>query len=119
MAGILLPAIVVPFATGIRGSGKPEVVTTAMYLAHQKMEEFMKYDYSISYLNTTTSHPTSYVDVDAVRFPNYQWQWDIVFVKQSDLNPPSSDVGYKKILVRVKDPQNDTYVINAVVTNFP
>jgi hypothetical protein len=119
MAGIIIPVIVVPFATGIRGSNKPEMVTTAMYLAHQRMEELMKYDYSISYLNTTTSHPTTYVDVDAVRFPNYQWQWDIVFVKQSDLNPPSSDVGYKKILVRVKDPQNDTYVIYAVVTNFP
>ena len=46
MAGILLPAIVVPFATGVRGSGKPEMVTTAMYLAHQKMEELMKFDYS-------------------------------------------------------------------------
>ena len=43
MAGIIIPVIVVPFATGIRGSKKPEMVTTAMYLAHHKMEEFMKY----------------------------------------------------------------------------
>ena len=40
-----MPVIVVPFATGIRGSGKPEMVTTAMYLAHQKMEELMKFNY--------------------------------------------------------------------------
>ena len=80
MAGILLPVIVVPFVTGVRGSGKPEKVTTAMYLAHQKMEELMKYDYSNLNLNTTTLHPTLYVPVGAP-FPNYQWQWDIVFVK--------------------------------------
>ncbi len=34
MAGILLPAIIVPFVTGVRGSGKPELVTTAMYRRH-------------------------------------------------------------------------------------
>ena len=37
MAGILLPAIIVPFATSVKGSRKPEMVTTAMYLAHQRM----------------------------------------------------------------------------------
>ncbi len=42
LAGILLPAIIVPFATGVKGSGKPEMVNKAMFLAHQKMEEFMK-----------------------------------------------------------------------------
>jgi type II secretory pathway pseudopilin PulG len=119
MAGILLPAIIVPFVTGVKGSGKPEMVTTAMYLAHQRMEELMKYDYINASLNTTAAHPTAYADVDAVTFPNYQWQWDIVFVKESDLTPPSSDLGYKRILVRVKDPQNDTYVLYSVVTNFP
>jgi type II secretory pathway pseudopilin PulG len=116
MAGMLLPVIIVPFVTGVRGSGKPEMVTTAMYLAHQRMEEFMKYNYINAYLNTTTIHPTAYVPAGIA---NYEWQWDIVYVKPSDLNPPSSDVGYKRILVRVKDPQNDTYVVYSVVTNFP
>ena len=37
LAGIIIPVIVVPFATGIRGSKKPEMVTTAMYLAHYKL----------------------------------------------------------------------------------
>jgi type II secretory pathway pseudopilin PulG len=116
MAGILLPTIIVPFATGVKGSGKPEMATTAMYLAHQKMEEFMKYDYSNMVLNTTTTHPTPYVNAD---ISNYQWQWDIVYVRPADLSPPSSDVGYKRILVRVKDPENDTYEIYSVVTQFP
>ncbi len=52
LAGIIIPVIVVPFATGIRGSKKPEMVTTAMYVAHQRMEELMKYDYSRAELNT-------------------------------------------------------------------
>jgi len=36
MAGILLPAIIVPFVSGVKGSGKPEMVTTAMYLGHHR-----------------------------------------------------------------------------------
>ena len=29
MAGILLPVIIVPFVTGVKGSGKPEMVTNS------------------------------------------------------------------------------------------
>ncbi|NWF52067.1 MAG: prepilin-type N-terminal cleavage/methylation domain-containing protein, partial [Nitrospirae bacterium] len=46
IAGIILPVIVVPFITSVKESGKPEMVSTAMFLASQKMEEFMKYQYS-------------------------------------------------------------------------
>ena len=118
MAGILLPAIIVPFATGIKKSGKPEMVTTAMYLGHQKMEEFMKFDYANAVLNPIAL--TSYVNSDIT---TYQWQWEIVYVPSNNLNDPGSvnppDTGYKRILVRVRDPQNDTYEVNSVVTNFP
>lgn len=113
MAGILLPAIIVPFATGVKGSGKPEMVTTAMYLAHQKMEEFMKFDYSNAALTPVSL--TSYVNSDIT---TYQWQWEIVYV-DNNFNTSGSDVGYKRILVRVKDPENDAYEIYSVVTNFP
>ena len=68
MAGILLPVIIVPFVTGVRGSGKPEMVTKAMYLGHQRMEELMKYIYSNGALNPTggfVAFPTS--------VPNYSW----------------------------------------------
>jgi prepilin-type N-terminal cleavage/methylation domain-containing protein len=117
MAGILLPAIIVPFATGIKGSGKPEMVTTAMYLAHQKMEEFMKFDYSNATL--TPVGLTSYANAD---ISNYQWQWEIVWVMpgvSNDFTFPGSESNYKRILVRVKDPENDTYEIYSVVTKFP
>ena len=113
MAGILLPVIVVPFATGVRESGKPEMATTAMYLGHQKMEEFMKFNYGNAALNPIALTP--YVNSD---ISTYQWQWEIVYV-DNNFNLSGSDVGYKRILVRVKDPENDTYEIYSVVTRFP
>jgi general secretion pathway protein I len=118
MAGILLPAIIVPFATGVKGSGKPEMATTAMYLAHQKMEELMKYQYLNSALNPTAL--TSYADISG--FSGYQWQWEIEWVTpgvSNDFTASGSESNYKRILVRVKDPMNDTYEIYSVVTNFP
>jgi prepilin-type N-terminal cleavage/methylation domain-containing protein len=116
MAGILLPAIIVPFITGLKGSGKPEMVTTAMYLAHDKMEEFMKYRYLNSALDPTAT--TSYADISG--FSGYQWQWEIYYVDSSFLNPDLvTHRGYKRILVRVKDPMNDTYEIYSAVTFFP
>jgi type II secretory pathway pseudopilin PulG len=115
MAGILLPAIIVPFATGVRGSGKPEMATTAMYLAHQKMEEFMKFDYNNAALNPIGL--TSYINAD---ISNYQWQWEIMYVDSDFANPDLvTNRGYKRILVRVKDPENDAYEIYSVVTDFP
>ena len=113
LAGILLPAIVVPFVTGVQESGKPEMVNTAMFLGHQKMEEFMKFHYSDPALNPTPLTP--YVNTD---IPNYQWQWRIVYV-DSNFSISGTDQGYKGIIVRVRDPENDTYELYAVVTDFP
>ena len=112
MAGILLPAIMVPFATGIKGSGKPEMVTTAMYLAQQRMEELMKFNYTNVVLTPRvfTSFSTGNL--------NYPGQDEIVYVN-SNLGTPSGDVGYKRICVRVTDPENTTYDVYSVVTNFP
>ena len=117
MAGILIPAIIVPFAAAVKGSGKPEKVTTAMYFAHQRMEELMKYDYGAG-----TTWTTVYADIDPINFPNYQWQWEIVYVPPGDLNATGQrnpNTGYKRIMVRVKDPEGTTYVVYSVVTNFP
>ena len=114
LVGIILPAIIVPFATGIKGSGKPEMVNKAMFLAQQKMEEFMKFDYSNAALNPIALTPYSNTD-----FPDYQWQWSIAWVENSSFAPSGTDVGYKMILVRLKDPENSTYELTSVVTNFP
>jgi len=118
MAGIIIPAIVVPFATGIRGSNKPEMVTTAMYLAHQKMEELMKFDYS----RAPDLTPGTYT-LPAPPIAGYTWQWVIEWVVPNpagnDFIGSATDQGYKRILVRVSDPESDTYDVYSVVTNFP
>jgi type II secretory pathway pseudopilin PulG len=113
LAGIIIPVIVVPFATGVRGSGKPEMVTTAMYLAHQKMEELMKFDYS----RTPDLTPGTYT-LPAAPISGYTWQWVISYV-DNNFNASGSDVGYKMIRVSVTDPQSSTYNVYSVVTNFP
>ena len=115
LAAIIIPAIVVPFATGIRESGKPEMVTTAMYLAHQKMEEFMKYNYCNAALNPTAL--TAYAGIAG--FSGYQWQWSIYYVDSNFQNQDLvTDRGYKMILVRVSDPMLSIYEIYSVVTRW-
>jgi len=113
MAGILIPAIVVPFATGIRGSGKPEVVAIAMYLAHQKMEELTKFNYT----RAPDLTPGTYT-LPAPPISGYTWQWVISYV-DNNFNASGSDIGYKMIQVTVTDPQGNTYNVYSVVTNFP
>jgi type II secretory pathway pseudopilin PulG len=120
MAGILLPAIIIPFVTGIRGSGKPEKVTTAMYLAHQRMEELMKFDYG----RTPELDPTALTGPAPAPISGYQWQWEILYV-DSDFNivgdgiQATNNRGYKQIRVLMTDPDGDTYNVYSVVTNFP
>jgi len=114
MAGIIIPAIMVPFATGIRGSNKPEMVTRAMYLGHQRMEELMKYIYTNGALTVTAG----FVAFTTGGEPNYTGENEIVYV-DNNFSTPSGDVGYKRIRVRVTDPEGITYEIYSVVTNFP
>ncbi len=111
LAGIIISVIIVPFATGIRGSGKPEMVTKAMYFAHQRMEELMKYNYSNGAL--TPAGIVAFATGDA----NYPGENEIVYVDSNFTT--SGDVGYKRIRVRVTDPEGSTYEIYSVVTNFP
>lgn len=115
IAGIILPVIVVPFITSVKESGKPEMVSTAMFLASQKMEEFMKYQYSDTNLNPVSLTPYANSGVSG-----YDWQWEIMYVDSDFSNPDLvTDRGYKRILIRVRDPENDTYEIYSVVTFFP
>lgn len=113
IAGIILPVIIIPFAASVKDSGKPEMVNIAMYLAHRRMEEFMKYNYSNAALNLVALTPYAGTGVTG-----YDWQWEIVLV-DSDFNSSVIDVRYKRILVRVRDPESNTYEVYSVVTNFP
>ena len=111
VVGLVLAAIVVPFATGIRQSTKPEMVATAMYLAHYKMEELMKFNYCQASLNTGT------YTTPAPSITGYTWQWTISYVTNA-FATSATDIGYKQILVTVTDPQGSTYKVYSVVTRF-
>jgi len=115
LAGIILASMVVPFTTGILQSTKPEMVATAMYLAHQQMEALMQFNYCQPSLATGT---TAMAPAPAP-FSNYQWGWTISYVTGAVGFPSSAtDVGYKKIVVTVADPQGSTYTVSSVVTRF-
>jgi type II secretory pathway pseudopilin PulG len=111
MAGILIASMVVPFTTGIRQSKKPEMVATAMYLAHQQMEALMEFNYCQPGLNIGTHNST--INGNTV-------QWTISYVTSAANFPTSTtgDVGYKEIVVTVTDPQGSTYNVSSVVTRF-
>ena len=119
IAGILLPVIIAPFLASVKDSGKPEMVNIAMYLVHQRMEEFMKFRYGDATLNPIALTPYAGTGVTG-----YDWQWEILYV-DSDFNVVGDGIlstnhrGYKRILVRLRDPENDTYEIYSVVTFFP
>src|SRR3989304_3105538 len=75
IAGILLPVIIAPFLASVKDSGKPEMVNIAMYLAHRRMEEFMKFQYGDATLNPIALTPYANTGVTG-----YDWQWEIVLV---------------------------------------
>ena len=115
LAGILLPVIITPFVTSVKGSGKPEMATKAMYLAHQRMEDLMKYDYCNAALNPVAA--TGLAPIPG--FATYQWEWSIYYVDNNFANPDLvNNRGYKRIYVHVRDPMNNDYTIYSVVTLF-
>lgn len=113
IAGIILPVILVPFATSLKESLTPEKVATATYLAQQRMESFTKNSYASPEL--APAPLTSYTSAD---ISGYQWQWQISYVNE-DLADSASDVGYKRILVRVADADNREIELQTVVTRRP
>ena len=116
VAGVLASGIFIPFLTSLKGSMTPDKVATATYLAQQRMEESTKNAYGDSDLNPIPL--TSYTQVDPTNFPNYYWQWQISYVDENLADSPS-DVGYKLILVRVKDPDNEVVELQTVVIERP
>ena len=91
----------------------PEKVATSAYLAQQRMEFFTKNSYDSAQLN-----PTSLTSYTSAGISGYQWQWQISHIDE-DLASSPSDVGYKLILVRVKDPDNEVVELETVVTKRP
>ena len=115
VTGIILPVIMVPFATSVKESLTPEKVAKATYLAQYKMEELTKNAYDL--VIVTTEEDPSYTYDDIPGFSNYQWRWVISWVDETLAD--SADEGYKRILVRVKDPDGREIELQTVVTRRP
>jgi prepilin-type N-terminal cleavage/methylation domain-containing protein len=115
VAGVIASAIFIPFLTGLKGGMTPEKVIGASYLAQAKMEELAKYTYSNSNLDPVLL--TAYVQVDATYFPDYDWQWEIKYIDEG-LNDSACDVGYKQILVRVRDPDGGPFELTSIIADF-
>jgi prepilin-type N-terminal cleavage/methylation domain-containing protein len=115
VVGVLASGIFIPFLTGLKGGMTPENIITASYLGQAKMEELTKYTYINS--NLAPLPLTAYAQVDATYFPNYQWQWEIKYLDENTTDSPC-DVGYKQILVRVRDPDGGEFEVTSIVTNF-
>lgn len=115
VAGVIASAIFIPFLTGLKGGMNPEKVISASYLAQAKMEEIAKYTYSNSSLDPLPL--TAYVQVDATYFPDYDWQWEIKYIDEG-LNDSVCDVGYKQILVRVRDPDGGPFELKSIIADF-
>jgi type II secretory pathway pseudopilin PulG len=111
IAGIILPTIVVPFATSVKQSLTPQKIATATYLANQRVEQFTKNAYD---LIQTEVQPYAAI----TGFPNYQWSWNVKWV-DSDLKNSATDVGYKHISVMVKDSDNHEIELQTLVTRRP
>jgi len=112
VAGIILPVILVPFATSIKESLTPEKVAKATYLAQYKMEGFMA-----TYDSSTVTPLTDYTPTDIF---GYNWQWQISYVDKDLENPQYvTDTKYKLILVKVKDPDGREIELQTVVTRRP
>ena len=111
IAGIILPVILVPFATSVKESLTPEKIAKATYLAQYKMEELTKNKY-----DSVTTETQPYTDITG--FSNYQWLWDVAWIDDT-LNSSASDVGYKLILVKVKDPDNSEIELQTMITRRP
>jgi prepilin-type N-terminal cleavage/methylation domain-containing protein len=117
VAGVIASAVFIPFLTSLKRGMTPEKVTTASYLAQAKMEELTKYTYSDSNLDPLPL--TTYVQahLDATYFHDYDWQWEIKYVDES-LSDSACDVGYKQILVRVRDPDGESFEVTSIAADF-
>ncbi len=115
VVGVLASGIFIPFLTGLKGGMTPENIITASYLGQAKMEELTKYTYIN--INLAPLPLTAYAQVDATYFPNYQWQWEIKYIDENSTDSPC-DVGYKQVLVRVRDPDGGEFEVTSIVTNF-
>ncbi len=91
LVGIFMATIMMPFVEGVRETNRPEIVTTAHFLAVEKLEEL-----------TTTAYASLSDEARAVitGFTDYEREVDVTYV-DSDLADAGSDQGYTRVTTTV------------------
>lgn len=111
VAAVAIPVIVSPVLTLLKDSTKPERAVTANFLAQQKLEDLTTDDYP----TITASTPVTNAYSAVTDFTGYQWYSETEYV-DSNLDSSGSDVGYIKITVKVKDPDNTELIYYTMAT---
>ncbi|HOP86082.1 MAG TPA: hypothetical protein PLM71_08820 [Syntrophorhabdaceae bacterium] len=118
IAGLFVPLAYVAFTAALKNVATPESITTARFIAEQKLEEITKDNFETIITNYPPPTSTSYTDVPG--YSGYQWKWTIGYITYSGNPPVISDsvsaTNYLKIIVYVREPQGYEYDVNTIVT---
>lgn len=113
--GVALVPVVNLFAQAAERHTLPDEVI-ASNLAAAKMEEMVANRALQGWSFTAT--PTTYTDVDAANFPNYQWKVEVVDVEQNNFDAGQAGSLYKRITVFVKKPDSEELKLVTIVTSY-
>jgi prepilin-type N-terminal cleavage/methylation domain-containing protein len=109
VGAIILPASFVAFTAAIQHFSTPDYYVKARFYAEQKIEMLTSYTYTDSALD-----PVPGSDTPEIGYPR---TWNISFIDST--LAPSSNVGYKKIVVSVAMPDGSIYDVSTIVTKRP
>ena len=95
LAGLLIPVLMLSFRQGIVGMNIPTMVAEAGFIAQEKMEWFLQYNYGAPQVD-----PGQGSDEITVNGKVYYRKWKISFYN-AGYPSPQLDTGYKQIDVHV------------------
>ena len=91
LAGLLIPTLMLAFHQGVLGMNLPPLLAEAGFVAQEKMEWFLQYDYGAPQVVSGQG-----ADEVAVGGKLYSREWKISFYNEGSLSS-QTDTGYKQI----------------------
>ena len=91
LAGLLIPTLMLAFHQGVLGMNLPPLLAEAGFVAQEKMEWFLQYDYEAPQVA-----PGQGADEVAAGGKLYSREWKISFYNEGSLSS-QTDTGYKQI----------------------
>ena len=95
LAGLLIPTLMLAFRQGVLGMNIPPMIAEAGFVAQEKMEWFLQYDYG-----APQAAPGQGDDKVTVNGKVYYRKWKVSFYNTGSPSP-QIDTGYKQIEVHV------------------